>query len=80
MEKAPKKPDLQQDLNYTHYKPHTWMSIQAFTHNLKSTNTGKVYCISGHSPYNNDVICATFMCIDKLNTMWTVCAFKAPCK
>ena len=55
------KPDLQQDLNYTHYKPHTWISIRTFTHNLKSTANGKVYCISGCSPYNNDAVCTTFM-------------------
>ena len=47
-----KKSDLQQDLNYTHYKPYAWISIQTFTHNFKSTATCKVYCISGHSPYN----------------------------
>ena len=29
---APTKHDLQQDLNYTHYKPHTWISIWTFTH------------------------------------------------
>jgi len=73
-----KKPDLQQDLNYTHCKPHTWISIRTFTHNLKSTVTGKVYYISGRSPYN-DAVCTTFMHINKLNTMWTACAFKATC-
>jgi len=67
MEQAPTKPDLQQDLSYTHYKPHTWISIQTFTQNLKSTATGNVYCISSHSSYNNDAVCTTFMHIDKLN-------------
>ena len=28
-----------QDLNYTHYKQHTWIAIWTFTHNLNSTAT-----------------------------------------
>ena len=78
MEQAPTKHDLQQDLNYNHYKLHAWISIRTSTHNLKSTAIGTVYCISGRSPYNNDAVCTTFMHLDKPNTMWIVCAFKAP--
>ena len=60
---------LHKDVNYTHYKPHTWMSIQTFTHNSNWTATGKISCISEPLQYKNDAGCTPFMHIDKINTM-----------
>jgi len=65
------------DFNYTHYKLRTWNSNFGHSHihvTVNFTATGKVSCISEPSQYKNDAVRTPFMHIDKLNTMWTVCA------